>query len=1031
MSHCVRRAGQDGALGERDVWIQVLGPVCAWRGDDRVGLGAVRQRAVLGLLALAGGQPVSRAELIEALWSDRPPSSAVNVIQTHIKHLRHRLEPDRRARTTSTILPIVGDGYALPVPAGDVDVLRFRQLVTAAEEARRDGEQRRAAALLGEGLGLWRGSPLCDVPFLATHPKVVRLAGERHAALVRYGELMISIGAAADTLAALVEAAAADPLDEAIHALLIRAYQATGRRAKALAIYDETRRRLTEELGLDPGTELTAALAALLDGRGAAVATHTAAVRPVPAQLPADVPDFTGRARELSELDSVLAGDSASTAMVIFAISGTAGVGKTALAVHWAHRVRDRFPDGQLYVNLRGYDSDRPVPAGDALTRFLTALGVPNQDVPIDVDDRGARYRTEVAGRRILIVLDNAATVEQVRPLLPGAPSCVVVVTSRDSLAGLVALHGARRLDLALLPLTDATSLLHRLIGGKVEAEPAAVATLARQCARLPLALRVAAELAVIRGATPLSEFVEALADRQGRLDLLDPGPDQPTAIRAVFSWSYQHLPPAAARVFRLLALHPGADLDSYAVAALVQTSLGHTRRLLDLLCRAHLVERTGAGRHGMHDLLHGYAAGRAETEDAADDRRAALTRLFDYYLATAAAAVDLLEPGAQHHRPRITVPDTPMPPLPDATAGRAWLDAERPTLVAISGYATDHGWPWHTTRLAATLYRYLDGGYYTDALAIYSQAADAAGQLGDRSGQAHALTNLGSVYRLRGRYDTALAIYRRALARHHNADDRRGEARVLTNLGIVYERLGRHDPAIQHHQRAAALYRQVGDGCGEARALTNLGIVDERLGRYSSASDHHRQALARYRQAGDQICEAVSLSRLCLIDARLGRPGLAGGYHRQALALFRDAGHRRGEAHILANLAEVNVLLGHYWPAAGHYRQALALFREIGYRHGEAAALNGLGEALHGAGRLADALAHHAKALAIATETRDRDEQARSHAGLATNHQHGGSAGLARHHWQRALTGYTALGAPEADTARAALAALAISRTG
>ncbi|HEU5473400.1 MAG TPA: BTAD domain-containing putative transcriptional regulator [Actinophytocola sp.] len=429
-----------------------MGPICLWREGKNIVVGAAKQRAVLGLLALAGGQPLSRAELIEALWNDRPPSSAVNVIQTYVKHLRRLLEPDRPARTRSAVLPAVGDGYALRVPVDGVDVLRFRRLVTAAGLARRDGDPRRAAALLGLGLAMWQGPPLCDVPFLAAHPKIVSLTGERQAALVRYAELMIELGAAADTVAALEEAAAAQPLDEAVTALLVRAYLAIGQRSKAFTVYHETRGRLVEELGVEPGPELAATYAELLRD-GGIPGTDPAAVA---AQLPADVSDFTGRTEELVELDKLLtadppvAGDSA--APVITVISGTAGVGKTALAVRWAQRVRDRFPDGQLFVNLRGYDADRPLAAGDVLTRFLTALGVPSQDVPLDIDDRAARYRTAIASRRILIVLDNAATVAQVRPLLPGTPTCVVVVTSRDSLAGLVARHGARRVGLDLLP---------------------------------------------------------------------------------------------------------------------------------------------------------------------------------------------------------------------------------------------------------------------------------------------------------------------------------------------------------------------------------------------------------------------------------------------------------------------------------------------------------------------------------------------------------------------------------------------------
>jgi len=424
---------------------------------------------------------------------------------------------------------------------------------------------------------------------------------------------------------------------------------------------------------------------------GTPIRARVGTARVVPAQLPADVDLFTGRAGELAELDRLLtvtppqtgapdAVGGASTAVVISAVSGTAGVGKTALALRWAHRVRAGFPDGQLYVNLRGYDPDQPVSPADALARFLRALGVAGADIPLEVDERAASYRSLLDGQRILIVLDNAATVEQVRPLLPGTPSALVVVTSRDALAGLVARDGARRLDLDLLPPQDAVALLGALIEERVAAEPDAAAALAGQCARLPLALRIAAELAATRPTTPLATLVAELADEQRRLELLDAGGDPRTAVRAVFSWSYLHLPAEAAWAFRLLGPHPGPDLDPYATAALTHTTMEQAQHLLNVLARAHLIGPTGPGRYGMHDLLRAYAIDLTSTEDAENERRAALTRLFDHYLATACAAMDTLHPADAHRRPRIPPPATAAPPVANPVVARAWLDAERLT---------------------------------------------------------------------------------------------------------------------------------------------------------------------------------------------------------------------------------------------------------------------------------------------------------------------------------------------------------------
>ncbi len=396
---------------------------------------------------------------------------------------------------------------------------------------------------------------------------------------------------------------------------------------------------------------------------------------------------------------------------MILAIAGTAGVGKTALAVHWAHQVSDQFPDGQLYVNLHGYDSGQPLTAADVMAGFLRALGVPGQDIPAQEDERAARYRSLLAGRRMLVVLDNAYSAEQVHPLLPGTAACPALVTSRDSLAGLVARHGAARLDLDLLPLDDAVSLLRALIGRQVDAEPEAAWALAGRCCRLPLAMRVAAEFATARHDVPLADLVDELADQQQRLNLLDAAGDARTAVRPVFSWSYRHLDATAAGAFRLAGLHPGPDLDWYAAAALFGTTSMQARRTLRTLTRAHLIQPTMSGRYRMHDLLGAYARELAASCEGESEQHEALSRLFDYYLYTAATAMEILFPADHQRRPRIARPATPIPPLTNPVAARAWLDTERASFVAIARFTAGDGWPAHATRLATIMFRYLDCG--------------------------------------------------------------------------------------------------------------------------------------------------------------------------------------------------------------------------------------------------------------------------------------------------------------------------------
>jgi DNA-binding SARP family transcriptional activator len=608
----------------------LIGPLTVRCDGAAVPVAPGKQRAVLAALLLDAGRVVPVDELAEALWGPEPPASARVTVQNYVMRLRKALGDAGRDLITTQ-----PGGYLISVPPpGEVDVARFAALVCAARSAARAGAWDAAAAGSRAALALWRGEPLSDVGSEAlARREVPRLAELRLQALEARIEADLQAGRQAEAIAEAQALAAEHPLRERLHALLMLALHRDGRSGEALAAYQQARRVLVAELGAEPGTglrklhqQILAAdplLAGSRPGRRAAGAPESGprpegagtgpggvgaggvgpgGVRPgaggagpvVPRQLPGAVPQFAGRAAELAALTALLdrAGGRAGETMVISAISGTAGVGKTALAVRWAHQVADRFPDGQLYVNLRGYDPDQPVSAADALAGFLSALGVAGPDIPAGADERAGRYRSLLAGRRMLVVLDNAREVEQVRLLLPGASDCVVVVTSRDSLAGLVARHGASRLELGLLPIDDAVALLRALIGGRADADPCAAAALAARCARLPLALRVAAELTAALPGSSLGELVCELAGQQ-RLDLLDAGGDPRTAVRAVFSWSCRYLDADAARAFRLLGLHPGPDFDLYAAAAMIAANAETAARLLGQLARAHLIHPT------------------------------------------------------------------------------------------------------------------------------------------------------------------------------------------------------------------------------------------------------------------------------------------------------------------------------------------------------------------------------------------------------------------------------------------------------
>ena len=749
---------------------------------------------------------------------------------------------------------------------------------------------------------------------------------------------------------------------------------------------------------------------------GGAVAAAVTGAR-IPRQLPVDVFGFTGRAAQLADLDAQL-----ERSLLISAVAGTAGVGKTALAVRWAHRVADRFPDGQLYVDLRGYDPERPVAPADALAGFLRSLGLDGADIPGEVAERAACYRTMLAGRRVLVVLDNAHGADQVRPLLPGTPSCFVLVTSRDDLAGLVARDGARRIELDMLTVAEAVTLLRTLIGPRVDADVTAAIALAERCQRLPLALRIAAELAAAHPDMTPAGLLADLHDEQRRLDLLNVAGDPRTAVRSVFSWSCQHLTGAALRGFALLGLHPGPDIDAYAMAALAGTELGQARALVDELARAHLIERAGPGRYTMHDLLRAYAVERVTTSVGAAARHDALSRLFDYYTGTAAAAMNTLFPHERRGRPDVAPPRTPAPPVGERAGAALWLDQQRPSLVAIAVYAASHGWPRHSTDLSCTLWRAFEvGGHYQEALAVHTSAAEAALEHGHA--RASVLANLGSIHWWLGHHREARTYFEQSLAGHRQAGEAEGEARALARLGVVHERLGGYGEAVAHMRDALAIYRRTGNRHGEGAQLVNLGALHRRLGRYAEAAEHQRQAAMVFAEICDPRLEGYALGNLGAVCSLLGRHAEALTHLGKALANCRQAGDPGGEGSALAAIGAVYQRQESYPEALDNLHRALAISRETGDRSLETETLNTLGDTLRAMRQPESALARHRAALGLTEHTHDRFEQARALDGMARVLDGAGQPAQAHQYWREALAIYSALGVPEAEQARAHLA--------
>ncbi|HEY3713897.1 MAG TPA: tetratricopeptide repeat protein [Jatrophihabitantaceae bacterium] len=709
-------------------------------------------------------------------------------------------------------------------------------------------------------------------------------------------------------------------------------------------------------------------------------ASSGTAARPAidPRELPPDVAPFCGRLDAVRALDEVFAPDGAPK---LVAICGTAGVGKTALALHWAHRVADRFPDGQLYINLCGYDANPPVTAENAVVTFLHSLLPPGAPVPAGAREQLALYRSLSADRSLLVVLDNAATPDDVRPLLPAGTDSVVLVTSRDAMAGLVARDGSRRIDLDALPASDALDLLGRLVGDRALADPEATTALAERCARLPLALRLAAELAISNADSSIGTLIEDL-DRADPLDELETGGDQHSSLRAVFSWSYGRLPAGVARAFRLLGMHPGREYDAYALAALADCSLREARALLRTLTRAHLLDEPIRGRHAMHDLLHAYAVELADGDRGSPD---AIERLLSYYAYTASTAGDTVYPY-----PRLPVakvwptPTSPLPPLSDATAARDWLDAERTNLIAV---ALDSPWPEGVIALSDGLGRYLNVcGHLADAHLLHSQALRCARSVSNRAVEAKALALLGLTCGQTGALRDAVVYLLEARDIVADFGDQRQMPSVLNSLGLVYDALGRHDEGCQVLTDALELARG-DDARMEAALLSNLGLCHEHAGRYPQALELYSQASEKYREAGWRPGEGEVFYNIGNVNQRLGRPGLA-----------LENGSR-----------------------------ALALAQETGSIEIEMGALNSVGIALRSIGRFDEGTMRHEQALTLALRVGDQIEVARAHDGLGAVAHETGRVDDAHRHWSEALGIYAEVGVPEADEVRAKLSDLGL----
>ncbi|HKS99320.1 MAG TPA: BTAD domain-containing putative transcriptional regulator [Rugosimonospora sp.] len=907
-------------------------------------VGHARQQSVLAVLLVEANRTVSPDELVDRVWGERRlPKRPSAALQTYISLLRRALGP-----TGAATIERRPAGYQLHVDEKSIDLHRFRAMI---DKARATAHDQRAAALLEQALGLWRGEPFPRLDTAWVNATRNALTQERHAAQLDLADLYLRLGRHSPLLAELVEWVEHNPLDERLAGQYMLALYREGRQADALAHYERVRRRLTEQLGTDPCRALQVlherilisdpALAAPAARSDAEVpyAVAPAAALPKPQQLPSDTAHFTGRRTDLVRLDEALGAgaDDSSNGPVIISIHGAPGVGKTTLAVHWALRARRHFPDGQLYVDLRGFDrSNQPLDPAEVLDGFLRALNVAAEQIPPGLDTRTGLYRSLLAGRRMLVLLDNAATVNQVRPLLPNSPRCLVIVTSRSRLTGLATREGVHRVGVTSLSEHEAVELLGKVIGpSRTGATPATLVNLARRCGCLPLALRIAAERVAVHPHLPLTRLVDELADVQERLNALtadseDADAGESVAVRTVFSWSYRALPTAAARMFRLLSLHPGPQFSFAAAAALVGLPPARTAESLETLTSAHLIAETGPDRFGFHDLLRTYAAECATADEPEPVRAAVTRRILTWYLHTADAAVRTFSPA--NARPSLA-PEDACAPLAFGSRSQAltWCETELPNLVAATVTARNGGENVIAWQLPVILWDFFSRRKHWAAwLTTHRIGLAAARQIRHREGEAWVLNMLGPAYRDLKRFDEALDCFQRARRIWQATGALVGQGWTLYNTGDTLREIGRYEEAIEYLLRSLVISRESGIRWGEGWTLNMLGDSCRRLGRFAEAIDYLRQSLEIRQETGDAVGHAMTLNVLGHVHRDMGSLPDALRFFRDSLLISRENSQPQLEACNLLAIGDALHERGEVREARESWHVALTVFERI-----------------------------------------------------------------------------------------------------
>ncbi len=969
-SMAVTEQGDSGPRVGGRVRFAVLGPVRAWRGDEPIGTGAPQQRALLAALLLRGGRTATASELLDAVWGEFPPNTALAALRSYAFRLRKAVGAD--------VLVTDSGGYALNVDPDALDITVVERLAAEAERVRAsDPEQ--ARNLLASALELWHGEPLANLPGPYAETQRVRLA-EWHVTLVETRfELELELGAHTEVVSELTALSAEHPLRERLRGLLMLALYRSGRQAEALGVYADTRRLLAEELGIDPSAELTDLHQRILeaDPRLGALAGNEVDLAEIvrPAQLPANVVDFTGRAAFVRELGEQLAEASrGGGVMAVSAVAGIGGVGKTTLAVHVAHAAREEFPDGQLYVDLQGTDA-RPADPEAVLGAFLRALGVPNPAIPESLAERAALYRSTLDGRRVLALLDNAYDAAQIRQLLPGTPGCAALVTSR---VRMVDLAGAHLVDLDVMSPEEALLLFTRIVGEeRVSSERQAALDVVAACGFLPLAIRLVATRLVARRTWTVFSLAQRLADHRGRLDELRAGD---IAVKATFALAYDQLSPEQARAFRLLSLPEGPDISLDAAAAALDLNPSTTDELLEALVDTSLIESSAPARYRFNDLLRLYARECAHQDESEEVRGAALSRLLDFYLASATRAYEVERPGDRvlGHLAPTTRPGLAFTARDEAVS---WMFSEAQGLLAAVEQSADDGGEDRMRQAVDLLLAtqdLMESGIYARQ---YQQAARAlvtkAHARGEQLVEARARIWLGQLLCLQGRFPEADAEITRAHLLGVASEDPMASSYAPNMRGIIALHTRRFEESAQYFAVALEAFRADGSRYGEAATLSNLSRVQLELGDTEAALENSRQVVQIYRDLGAGFRPANGLYALGIALTATGRLDEAVDALSEALSIFREARQQFWEGVTLFRLAQAHYAAGRSRQSTAQVEQALVILRDVGGEWRVANALTLLGRALATMGQPERAHACWQDALAIYTSLDSPEAQA------------------------------------------------------